>query len=128
MGVVLFDADKDGDLDLYVVSGGSEFDDGSNMYQDRLYINDSKGNFAKSILLPTASSGSCVIAFDFDDDGDLDLFRGGEIVPHKYPQPPKSYLLVNENGKFADKTNEIAPALANIGMIKSAVVADLKWR
>lgn len=125
MGTVLFDADGDKDLDLYVVSGGSEFDEGSVMYQDRLYINDGKGNFTKSVLPVTASSGSCVAAFDFDGDGDIDLFRGGEVVPHKYPQPPLSYLLVNEKGKFTDQTKVIAPELVKAGMIKSAVWADL---
>jgi hypothetical protein len=125
IGTVLFDADGDGDLDLYVVSGGSEFDEGSDMYQDRLYINDGKGNFSKSTLPATVSSGSCVAVFDFDGDGDLDIFRGGEVVAHKYPQPPLSYLLINENGQFVDKTKEIAPDLLRVGMVKSAVWADL---
>ncbi|MEQ1796833.1 MAG: VCBS repeat-containing protein [Lacibacter sp.] len=125
MGTVLFDADGDKDLDLYVVSGGSEFDEGSVMYQDRLYTNDGKGNFTKSVLPVTASSGSCVAAFDFDGDGDVDLFRGGEVVAHKYPQSPLSYLLVNEKGKFTDQTKVIAPELVKAGMIKSAVWADL---
>jgi hypothetical protein len=126
MGTLLFDADGDKDLDLYVVSGGSEFPEGSNMYQDRLYINDGKGNFTKSNNLPaTTSSGSCIAAFDFDGDGDVDIFRGGEIVAHKYPQPPQSYLFVNDKGKFIDKTNELNPALSRAGMVKSAVWADL---
>lgn len=125
MGNLFFDADKDGDLDLYVVSGGSEFNEGSDMYQDRLYLNDGKGNFSKSILPATNSSGSCVIAFDFDADADLDIFRGGEVVPHQYPYPARSYLLVNENGKFVDKTKDIAPAIVLAGMVKSAVAADL---
>jgi hypothetical protein len=125
MGVAFFDADKDGDLDLYVVSGGSEFNEGSDMYQDRLYINDGKGNFTKSILPKTISSGSCIVPFDFDGDGDIDLFRGGQIVPHAYPKAPRSYLLVNENEKFVDKTLDIAPTLAETGMVNSAVWTDL---
>ena len=125
MGAAFFDADGDGDLDLYVVSGGSEFEEGSAMYQDRLYINDGKGNFSKSALPVTASSGSCIAAFDFDGDGDIDIFRGGEVVAHNYPQAPISYLLINEHGKFADKTKELAPDLVRAGMVKSAVWADL---
>ncbi|MEO8171513.1 MAG: CRTAC1 family protein [Sediminibacterium sp.] len=125
MGATLFDADGDGDLDLYVVSGGSEFEEGSAMYQDRLYSNDGKGNFSKSTLPATVSSGSCVTMFDFDGDGDLDIFRGGEVVAHKYPQSPISYLFINDHGKFVDKTKEIAPDLVRAGMIKSAVWADL---
>ncbi len=125
MGTALFDVDKDGDPDLYVVSGGSEFNEGSDMYQDRLYLNDGKGNFTKSVLPMMMSSGSCVTPFDFDGDGDLDLFRGGEVVPHQYPKPARSYLLINEKGKFVDKTQEMAPGIALAGMVKSAVAADL---
>jgi hypothetical protein len=125
MGAALFDADKDGDLDLYVVSGGSEFNEGSEMYLDRLYLNDGKGNFIKATLPKTISSGSCVVPFDFDGDGDVDLFRGGQVVPHGYPKAPRSYLLVNDNGKFVDRTSEIAPALAETGMVNSALWADL---
>ena len=125
MGTAFFDADKDGDLDLYIVSGGSEIHQGSDTYQDRLYINDGKGNFAKGILPKTISSGSCVVPFDFDEDGDLDLFRGGQVMPHYYPKAPRSYLLVNENGKFVDRTQDIAPALAETGMVNSAIWADI---
>jgi enediyne biosynthesis protein E4 len=125
MGSTLFDADKDGDLDLYVVSGGSEFAEGSDRYQDRLYFNDGKGNFTKTNTAKTISSGSCVIPYDFDRDGDLDLFRGGHVVAGQYPKDPRSYLLVNENGKFVDKTSEVAPLLSKAGMVTSAVWSDL---
>jgi enediyne biosynthesis protein E4 len=125
IGAVLFDADKDRDLDLYVVSGGSEFAEGSQMYQDRLYINDGKGNFSRSVLPNTKSSGSCIAVFDVDGDGDMDLFRGGEVVAHRYPYSPQSYLFINENGTFVNKTAAIAPDIAAIGMVKSAVCVDL---
>jgi len=126
MGCLLFDADNDGDVDLYVVSGGNEFKQVPGAYQDRLYMNDGKGNFSKneSLLPETNSSGSCVIGADFDKDGDIDLFRAGANQPGQYPQSPRSYLLQNNGGKFTDVTKEIAPALANIGMINSAVWSD----
>ncbi len=125
MGSTFFDADADGDLDLYVVSGGSEFSQGSDMYADRLYMNDGKGNFKKESLPKTASSGSCVVPLDFDGDGDLDLFRGGQVVAGTYPKPPKSYLLLNEKGKFKDVTQEVSSALSEVGMVHSATAVDL---
>lgn len=126
MGILFFDADGDKDQDLYVVSGSSEFPENSSLFQDRLYLNDGKGNFNKSIhSLPWIdSSGQCVKVSDIDGDDDLDLFIGGRIVPDKYPYAPKSYILINENGKFIEKTNSIAPLLANIGMITDASFSD----
>jgi hypothetical protein len=125
MGSVFFDADGDKDLDLYVVSGGSEFPDGSDQYRDRLYTNDGKGNFTKSEMINTRSSGSCAVAFDFEGDGDLDIFRGGQVTPNTYPKSPKSYLLINEKGKFSDQTKALAPQISEVGMVSAASWVDL---
>lgn len=127
LGTLFFDADQDGDLDLYVVSGGSSvkyFNKGH--YQDRLYFNDGMGNFdLDEDALPTiASSGSCVVASDFDNDGDLDLFIGGRVVPGKFPTNPEHYLLENREGKFYDSTKKLLPELNEIGMISAALWSD----
>jgi hypothetical protein len=126
LGVLFFDVDNDDDQDLYVVSGSSEFPENSNLFQDRLYINDGKGNFKKDLkALPIInSSGQCVKASDIDNDGDLDLFVGGRVIPDKYPYSPKSFILINENGRFKDRTNYIAPSLGNIGMVTDASFSD----
>lgn len=125
MGVLLFDADNDGDLDIYAVSGSIEYPD-SAAYQDRLYRNNGKGIFAlDAAALPTEySSGSCVRAADIDADGDLDLFVGGRVVPGRYPLPPRSLLLRNDNGKFTNVTADVAPELEKAGMISDALWTD----
>ncbi|WP_051957512.1 VCBS repeat-containing protein [Altibacter lentus] len=126
IAAVFFDADTDGDQDLYVVSGGNEFDPDSAKLQDRLYINDGKGNFQKSKqALPTMkTSGGCVTVADYDNDGDLDLFVGGRVVPGMYPKAPKSYLLENNNGVFTDVTEKIAPDLVHAGLVTRALWTD----
>ncbi len=129
MGSLFFDADNDHDLDLYVVSGGIGLVQDS-LYQDRLYINDGNGNFARSIKsLPVEhTSGSCVRAGDFDQDGDQDLFVGGRHTDSLYPYIPRSYILRNDtqNGKikFVDVTTQVNPALENPGMVTDAIWSD----
>jgi len=129
MGIHIFDADNDGDNDIYVASGGNEFDPTAPPLQDRLYINNGTGDFTKSDALPDILiSSSRVHSHDFDKDGDLDIFVGGRLVPGNYPQPTSSYILVNESTnkaiKFVDATATIAPALANIGMVTDALWTD----
>jgi hypothetical protein len=126
MGSLFFDADGDGDLDLYVVSGGNEFPANSPYYQDKLYRNDGKGNFIldAQALPNTTSSGSFVTAADVDGDGDLDLFVGGRMSPQQYPAPAESYILLNEGGKFRNTTAQVCPALQKLGMLTAALWTD----
>lgn len=130
LGSLIFDADGDGDNDLYIVSGGSEVPTGAEQLQDRLYVNDGNGDFKRSAsaLPDMLTSGSRVKAFDYDKDGDLDLFVGGRLTPKDYPMPTNSYILenVSATGKpvFRDVTAEIAPALSQIGMVTDASWTD----
>ena len=126
---VFFDADGDGDLDLYVASGGNEFPSSSSALADRLYINNGKGQFVKSgQILPVGKyeSTSCVKPADFDNDGHIDLFVGIRLRPFEYGLPANGYLLQNDgHGNFKDVTAKIAPGLIGIGMITDMVWADV---
>ena len=127
---LFFDADNDGDQDLYVCSGGVEFSQFSSYLKDRLYFNDGKGNFLLSPLqLPSPSgshSTSTVISDDIDADGDLDLFVGERSVPSQYGMPGSGFILQNDGeGNFIDITAKVAPGLQNIGMITDAQFLDL---
>jgi enediyne biosynthesis protein E4 len=126
-GSIFLDVDNDGDQDLYIVSGGNEFAHGSSYYQDRLYLNDGKGKFALSQkTLPKLNTAStCVVAADYDHDGDPDLFIGGRHTPQQYPLSGISYLLENQDGKFVDVTEEKVPQLQKGGMITSALWTDV---
>jgi len=151
-GTLLFDAENDGDLDLYIVSGGYEQRATSPAYQDRLYLNDGRGEFQLAppgTLPPFLKSGSCVKAADFDRDGDLDLFIGGRVVPERYPEPTSCFILRNDSGRgeragegrggrngkspsslssspprFTDATAQLAPGLRNIGLVCDALWTD----
>jgi len=129
VGAVFFDADGDRDLDLYVVSGGNEWTEGEAPLQDRLYLNDGRGRFAKApagALPAETRSGSRVAAADYDGDGDVDLFVGGRSTPGTYGVPGTSMLLVNDGrGRFTDATGQLAPGLARAGMVTDAAWADV---
>lgn len=126
IGATFFDADGDGDLDLYVASGGYEFSPASDLLQDRLYLNNGSGTFVRdqSALPRMFTSSSCMKPADFDNDGDTDLFVGGRQVPGKYPIPANSYLLRNDGGVFEDVTSEVAPELKEPGLITDAEWID----
>jgi len=121
---VFFDADGDHDLDLYVVSGGYEFEAKDEFLRDRLYVNDGKGHFHKTLLPDLRSSKSCVRPSDVDHDGDLDLFVGGRIVPGRYPETPESNILLND-GKGHFSIAAIADELKFVGMVTDAIWTDL---
>lgn len=126
-GAVFFDADGDKDNDLYVVSGGAQFAAGNPLYQDRLYLNDGKGNFIRSAsALPKESNnGSHVISADIDADGDMDLFVGAGVMPGRFPKHDNNMLLRNDKGKFTDITVSAAPELSNTGIVNYAAWGDL---
>ena len=126
MGMLLIDVDNDGDNDLYIASGGSEFPQASPQLKDRLYLNDGNGNFTKtSNWLPDmAASSSCVIAADFNGDDKMDLFIGGRLSPGSYPEAGQSVLLKNTGSSFEDVTAELAPGLTHAGMVNAAIWTD----
>lgn len=126
---MFFDADGDGDQDLYVVSGGSEFGSSSFSLVDRLYVNDGKGNFSKSPQsLPVAKphNTSTVQASDIDGDGDLDLFVGTRMDNNAFGVPTGSFLLENNGkGTFSNVTYKLAKGLEDLGMVTDALWEDI---
>jgi len=125
----MFDADGDGDLDLYIACGGNEFPESSSALSDRLYINDGRGNLKKSPqILPAGKyeSTSCVRPADYDKDGKTELFVGIRLKPFAYGVPVNGYILKGDGkGQFNDITAQVAPGLQNIGMIRDMVWADV---
>ncbi len=127
VAAAIFDANGDGDPDLYVVSGGNEFWGDHEALRDRLYLGDGEGNLHRSVdrLPDFFANGSCVVPGDFDRDGDLDLFVGSRVVSREYGRTPRSYLLENDGtGRFVDVTSEKADGLAEAGMVTSAAWLD----
>ncbi|MGY3053425.1 hypothetical protein ACVWYG_001625 [Pedobacter sp. UYEF25] len=126
---VFFDANGDGHTDLYVVSGGyANFKDADPLFQDRLYLNDGKGNLIKAngALPAMLISKSCARVGDFNGDGSPDLFVGGRNAGSRYPEAPKSFILINDGkGHFTDQIKKIAPQLEYIGMVTDAAAIDM---
>jgi hypothetical protein len=129
-GTLLFDADNDGDLDLYIARGCAQYPEGHEYYRDFLLMNDGKGNFSEmAMALPDMrTNSSAVRAADFDHDGDLDLFVGSRVRPMAYPTPDRSYILRNDSTpgtlKFVDATSEVSEDLKTPGLISDALWTD----
>lgn len=129
-GLLLFDAEGDGDLDLYVSSGGYENERNTLVYQDKFYVNDGKGNYTIDMkALPTnMTSKMCVRAVDYDHDNDLDIFVSGRVDPWNYPKPVSSFIYRNDSKpgqvRFTDVTSQVAKELENIGLVCDALFTD----
>lgn len=121
---IFFDVDGDKDLDLYVASGNYAEPENSKLLQDRLYINDGKGDFSRGKLPKMLSVTKAIAISDYDNDGDIDVFVGGRVIPSKYPKAPKSYLLENRNGTLVDVTKSSATDAQTIGMLNDATFSD----
>lgn len=125
---LFFDANSDGHEDLYITTGDYRSGTNKALLKDRLLLNDGQGNLKEApenALPDLRDSGSAVVAFDFDRDGDLDLFVGSRFVPGRYPTTPASRLLRNEQGKFEEVKNETAPGLFQAGMVTGAISSDV---
>jgi hypothetical protein len=128
LGCVWFDLEGDGDLDLYVASGSSEFKDGDPRLVDRLYLNDGTGQLTRAdeTHLPALCRfTAAVCAADFDRDGDVDLFVGCRAAAARYPESAASYLLVNDGGKLMQLDDANNRLLAKAGLVTSALWSDV---
>ncbi len=126
--VTFFDMEGDGDLDLFVGSGGNHMARRSRNAQDRIYRNDGTGNFelATAALPPNGYNTGWVIAYDYDQDGDEDLIVGSRSIPQEYGTNPTSYLYRNDGqGNFTDVTESQAPDFRRLGMLTDGLLVDL---
>ncbi len=126
--IAVFDANADGKLDIYVASGGyHQLNASDPLLNDRLYFNDGNNNYTKSSTLPEINgSKACVRVNDINSDGVPDIFVGSRVTPGRYPEIPKSYILLNDSkGNFSDQTAKICPELSTIGMVTDAAWVDL---
>ena len=128
-GIELFDADNDGDLDLFISSGGYQYEEGNLNLKDRLYINDGKGKFViKDLKCPLINSGN-VVAMDHDSDGDQDLFVFGRVLSGKYPLTPESYILENiGDGLFEELSRTDLSFLKDLGIVTDAIKVPFEER
>ncbi len=126
METLFFDFDSDGDNDIYIVSGGNEFQENSKYLKDRLYINDGNGNFTKHSFSDNnpSFSGKTIATIDFDKDGDLDLILGNRIKSKKYPLPESSIIYENVDGTLKNVTKQIAPSYENFGIVNKVITTD----
>ncbi len=124
---LFFDADKDNDLDLFIVTGSNEFEPNAPELHDLLYINDGKGNFKRDVRFPAIfENGSCVTAADFDKDGDQDLFVGSRMISSKYGMNPSSNFYINDGtGNFKNQSKRYMPQITDLGMVTDAEWADI---
>jgi len=128
MGSVIFDFDNDGDNDMFVLSGGNEYPEGSDYYQDRLYINDGSGLLTRKnlgLLSKNKRSGKSVITLDYDQDGDQDIIVGNRMIPGKYPRFEPSYIYENKENNLYEVTSTIAPKLSSFGAINQIIATDI---
>ena len=128
MEALFVDIDNDRDMDLFVVSGGSEFPERSEVLKDRIYLNDGKGDFSRlpsSDVYTYTISGKSVTSIDYDRDGDRDLIVGNRIKPQQYPLHEPSLIYENDNGSFKNVTPQVAPDFEDFGMVNKVISTDI---